>query len=156
MTRLWIAHLLCFTMLNTCVLHLGEQFMESGVKCIRWQCQSEHSQACVLASDWSMFPSASSDWLTCPMCSSVWPCYCDPAWLQWHQLTPDTNCFHLSLQSYQESLTNTNWHVIPSMWEEWRRSGRSRVRITCWLSDSAVTTWQMPTRIFAIILSKLP
>ena len=55
-----------------------------------------------------------------PMCSCVRACYCDPGWHQWHQLTPDTNCFHLSLQSYQESLTNTNWHVIPSMWEKWR------------------------------------
>ena len=55
-----------------------------------------------------------------PMCSCVRACYCDPGWHQWHLLTPDTNCFHLSLQSYQESLTNTNWHVIPSMWEKWR------------------------------------
>ena len=54
------------------------------------------------------------------MCSCVRACYCDPGWHQWHLLTPDTNCFHLSLQSYQESLTNTNWHVIPSMWEKWR------------------------------------
>ena len=123
--RMWQGYMdsTCFTMLNTCVLHLGEQFMESGVKCIRWQCQSEHSQACVLASDWTIFPSASSDWLTCPMCSSVWPCYCDPAWLQWHQLTPDTNCFHLSLQSYQESLTTDTWDrrarvkTRPELWE---------------------------------------
>ena len=120
MTRLWIAHVLCFTMLNTCVLHLGEQFMESGVKWIRWRCRTCDSQHCCLASHWSMLPSARSDWPGAPMCSSVWPCYCDPAWHGWHQLTPDTNCFHLSLQSYQESLTNTNWHVIPSMWEKWR------------------------------------
>ena len=153
MTRLWIAHVLCFTMLNTCVLHLGEQFMESGVKCIKWQRWSYDSQD----SHWSIFPSASSDWLRPPhvlVCESM---------LLWPRVTPVTsvNTRHKLFSSQFTKLPGvTNQHQltcdpinvgeIENVWAE------DQVKITCELWDSAVTPWQMPTRIFAIILSKLP
>ena len=112
--RMWQGYMdsTCFTMLNTKYLCFAPGWAVYGVWCEMYQ---------VTVSEWTLSGLCSRLWLVnVPIfllwladmphvLCSVWPCYCDPAWLQWHQLTPDTNCFHLSLQSYQESLTTDTW-----------------------------------------------
>ena len=79
--------------------------MESGVKCIKWQCWSYDSQD----SHWSIFPAASSDWLRPPhvlVCESM---------LLWPRVTPVTsvNTRHKLFSSQFTKLPGvTNQHQL--------------------------------------------